>query len=243
MSVTNWRIYCNTEGGWVHGWKDTSEGEPTVCFNNNTHEVNLNSCQILNTTALLDVKIQQERVATGGNFRSEGYSLTCPANSTTIDVLTWPFPVSIMNVTILGKEDIVGDTADVYINISNAGTITTEAAIGSTVFYISPVTMAYLFVGYEIIINGESLGRVLSIDTSTSTVTMENASTILHEIGEFIEIRINLVKNHNMNSYNHTIARSIIGGKSLPTGLAVNLAYTNNGSLEKTFKYNIEYMY
>ncbi len=40
MSVeTYYRIYCNTEG-WTYGW---SVGEPTECFNNPEHDVNLNS--------------------------------------------------------------------------------------------------------------------------------------------------------------------------------------------------------
>ena len=45
MSITNkYRIYCNIENGWVEGYGETP---PTVCYNNNEHEVNPNSVQEL----------------------------------------------------------------------------------------------------------------------------------------------------------------------------------------------------
>jgi len=36
MTVYNWRVYCNTEGGYIETW---SPEVPTVCPNNNIHEI------------------------------------------------------------------------------------------------------------------------------------------------------------------------------------------------------------
>ena len=48
MSVTKYRVWCLTEGTWVEGWGQT---EPTACYNNNTHTINPNSVQDLETVA------------------------------------------------------------------------------------------------------------------------------------------------------------------------------------------------
>lgn len=54
MSVSKWRIFCNTEQSWVESWGTVP---PTVCANNNTHEINPNSVQELETISnqVLDI--------------------------------------------------------------------------------------------------------------------------------------------------------------------------------------------
>ncbi len=57
-TVIKWRVYCNTDSKWVEGY--LTEGiSPNVCFENNTHNINVNSYQILETiteTQKKDVK-------------------------------------------------------------------------------------------------------------------------------------------------------------------------------------------
>lgn len=61
MSVTNYRLYCNTESEWVNGWGVTA---PNTCYNNNTHDVNLNSIQELGiVTDTFDVANGKIKVA------------------------------------------------------------------------------------------------------------------------------------------------------------------------------------
>lgn len=43
-TITKYRIYCNTESNWVESWSET---EISVCPNNNSHDVNSNSLQEL----------------------------------------------------------------------------------------------------------------------------------------------------------------------------------------------------
>jgi hypothetical protein len=42
--LSKWRIFCNTEGTWSNGF---GQLEPTVCYNDIEHEVNINSVQQL----------------------------------------------------------------------------------------------------------------------------------------------------------------------------------------------------
>ena len=64
MSI-NYRIYCNTEVGWVSTWSDTA---PTACPNDAGHSVNENSVQ--------ELSISQEllRIPIHANSKSNTFS-------------------------------------------------------------------------------------------------------------------------------------------------------------------------
>jgi hypothetical protein len=46
-SVKHWKIYCNTDAKYVQGFLDNEQGEPTVCFQNNTHSINTTKTELL----------------------------------------------------------------------------------------------------------------------------------------------------------------------------------------------------
>ncbi len=39
MSIFKWKVYCTDEDEYMTGFLEESEGNPTVCFNNNTHSI------------------------------------------------------------------------------------------------------------------------------------------------------------------------------------------------------------
>lgn len=55
--VSEWQIYCNTEGDWVQSW---SVEPPTTCKNDPSHEVNPDSLQILQTISNQQVDVINE---------------------------------------------------------------------------------------------------------------------------------------------------------------------------------------
>ena len=58
-SVNNYRIYCITEALWVYTWGQT---EPTLCDNNHSHQVNINSIQIVDTITSTDVVLKNNTI-------------------------------------------------------------------------------------------------------------------------------------------------------------------------------------
>src|SRR6476620_3168910 len=54
LLVSQWRIYCIDEGGWVESW---SSVQPTLCANSTSHLVNPNSVQLLQTIDNQDVDV------------------------------------------------------------------------------------------------------------------------------------------------------------------------------------------
>jgi hypothetical protein len=78
-TINQYRIYCNTESAWSTGYGTTS---PTVCYNNNTHEVNPNSIQLLSSTEISMVTINENSSQTGGHFQTSNITINALANST-----------------------------------------------------------------------------------------------------------------------------------------------------------------
>lgn len=56
-SVSQWRIYCNTESAWVYSWETAA---PTTCNNDTGHTVNSNSAQIVDTINKQMVEVQNQ---------------------------------------------------------------------------------------------------------------------------------------------------------------------------------------
>jgi hypothetical protein len=46
-SVKHWKTYCNTDAKYVQGFLDNEQGDPTVCFENNTHTIDTSRNELL----------------------------------------------------------------------------------------------------------------------------------------------------------------------------------------------------
>jgi hypothetical protein len=242
MSVSKWKIYCQEEQQWTEGWSVES---PIKCFNNNLHEVNLNSIQELESTHLLRVKIEEESIETGGHYTVEGHCMTIQPNAVTTYDISWPFPVSVTVVNIQSKAENVGDTLSSIVGYKTiCGVVTSNIGVGQTQISVTSTVIVNVKIGFEIYIGSEFLGRIVAIDAPNFFITMETPTTIYHPIGSPVYTQVRAIRNYQLGMYSgNELGVSNIGGKYLKTGTLTKIFYTNNSNEEKKFRFSIEYLF
>jgi hypothetical protein len=245
MSLTKYKIFCIEEQSWTEGWLSQEDGPPTQCFNNNGHEVNLNSFQELDSTQVLTVKIEEESIKTGGHYTVEGHQFTALANTDTSYTVSWPMPVSVTVVNVQTTDENNGDVLNSIVNPNTiCGVITSNFEIGGKTISVNSTVTANVKIGWEIIIGSEYLGRIIAIDLDNFFITLENATTVYHQIGSPVFTQVRVIKNFQLGTrVGNQLGVSNIGGKYLKTGTTTKVTYTNNSNVNKQFRFSIEYLF
>lgn len=245
MSINKWQIYCNTESKWVCGWLHSDDPIPTYCFHNDSHQVNPNSAQTLETSQLITVVIQQEAIKTGGHFGCQGFLMEIPANTTQILPVTWPIPVTTSIVNIQETEANEGDVLEAIVNPRTIiGGTTSVTLQGSKNCTVNSTVIKNAQIGYECYIGTECLGRIIGINTNSFLITFENASTVEHQMGSPFYIELKIIRNYQLGTkVGDSLGAGNIGGKYLPVGTVTNVIYTNNSNTVKKFRFSVEYLF
>lgn len=245
MSIIRWQIYCNTEGKWVQGLSDLTDGPPTVCFNDPKHIVNPDSQQELEGTQILNVKVLQEDIPTGGHYTTEGYIMTIPPFSTEILPVSWPMKTTCTLVHLMSMPENLDDIVNAVVNPHTIiGGITSNIDTNSVTAYVSVTVIANIKIGFECYIGSEHLGRVLNVDTIKSEITFEYPTTISHKAGEYVFTEMKIIRNLYLGATNgYDLGLSSVGGKYLKENTVTNIIYTNNSDVEKKFRFSVEYLF
>lgn len=244
MSIVKWRIFCNTENAWSEGYLDESSGNPTLCFNNNTHSVNLNSEYVVETTEKLQVKLQREDTPTGGNYNSEGFALNVAANTTGTLSVSWPFPINVLSVHSQTNDSNLGDILNAITNPKTLVGITTEEIlIGTNILTVNSTVIANAKVGFDLYIIDELVGRILSINTNNSTIILENNVSQTYNSGSNIYVELRIIRTHNLGYNSGNDFGAFNGNKYLAANTITNVSYTNNSNTEKKFCFSVEYLF
>lgn len=181
MSVVKWRIYCNTDSKWVEGY--IQEGtNPSVCFENNTHDINVNSYQILETISETVVDIKEEYTPIGqdptsSRFRSDGFEISIPADTTIIKDFSWPYPIVALILRFVTETIHKGDYINCYGKPTTyIGNLSSDITSNTNILPVRTTTGFSL--GMSIVItdsvNTESLGKITNINSGNSTITVQN---------------------------------------------------------------------
>ena len=248
QDIIYWRIFCTTEGIWTYGYLDESAGAPTTCFTDTGHAVNGASQQEITRVenSVSKVKIQEESVETGGHFRCEGKKITAIAGQTTCQIVSWPYPISVLQSFFITDGTHEGDVIDVTIGPNTTiGSITENVAVDDTVVNVSLTVVQNISLGYDFIINSDNLGKVTEIDPNALTITIDSGSTNSYTSGDSVKTQVSSIEALELDSISerYTIGGSKTGGKYLPANTNVEVCYTNNGVSDITFRYQIEYLY
>ena len=246
--VYQYRIYCITEGH-VYEWNTI---EPTTCPNNTAHTINPNSISIVDQISSNEVKIQQESVPTGGNFRAETFKIIAATGpAMTVSQMSWPFNVSLLQASFTTDSTNQGDNVTVEIP-SNLpiGAITQNVNQGDTVINVSSSVITNIMIGYCIILsdgtNTNDLGRIIAIDTVNNRVTMEVAAVNSFVVATptVVGLTIRPVSNFQFGPpQTYNLGQSSLGASSIPANIPVVVKYQNNGSSQKTIIFAYEYLY
>lgn len=246
--VINWRIYCITEGKWTYGYLDDTQGTPTTCFSDTGHQVNGNSQQQVSviSSAVTNMKLLEESTPTGGNFRCQGYKLTCPAGQTSIHTIFWKYPISVMGSFFTSKSIWEGCILDTIVAPDTiVGTLTANVGIGIDVLPVSLSTLQYIQVGYELKINSDLIGQIVYIDANALTVSVDMVTVKSYTSGDLVKFQVRTIKDFEFsgNDERHIIGNSKVGGKYLPTGITANILFNNTTDSSIDFRYEVEYLF
>ena len=249
-SVYHYRVYCNTDSKNEYVWNTSI---PTTCPINSEHDINTESISIINEINPNLLKIQEERIPTGENFRSECYPLfgaTGPDVITTRD-FTWPYPVTVLEIKLYVEDQNKGDKIGLQVGPDTIiGVITSPVSIGATSITVSSTVLDYLMNGYNLSltdgVNTDDCGRVNNINTSTSTVTFSTPTThsFSHTSPTYVRQTVRVIDDFTLGpKWLISVGDSKIGGAYVPSNTIVRTIYTNNENYSKTLYAQIEYLY
>lgn len=255
-TITKYRIYCNTEANWIEGWGVTS---PTVCYNNNTHNVNESSSQILESISTNQVIVQEENIPTNGNIKLDCHTFDIPvgaSGSITNYESTYPHPINMISLTFCPSQDNIGDTiiADVG-HHTTIGYLTENISSGITGgitgFSVSQTVIDYLNLGYLVTLNNGitscEMGRCVMIDSTNNRISTEFATNTNFSVSSptYVQQTVEMVKNLHFpySTIPIDIGDDKIGSSYVPTNVIGRIRYTNNNGLAKKFTFYMEYLY
>lgn len=252
MSVNYFRIYCLTENKWVYGYLE-SDKECTVCFNNNTHSVNLESANLLTSISQKYTLISTD--ANGSNtknFRSERKMMACAPYTVTTQTTIFPYDVSILSFNYDVTTQNIGDVFDVIVMpISQLGVLETSLSQGETHIAVSPFLIDFLNTGYQLVFTKASTGEVEETDLITNINMTNNVVTLLSGLrnsfapGDYFSFLIKRITNFYMNiEGNYSGIGNYLRASAIPKVMKVMVRY-NNKSLTnpKTFYYGSDILY
>jgi hypothetical protein len=222
-----------------------SSETPHQCFNGSAHEINEGSFQLINQTFLSTVKLLEEEIPTGGFFRSEGFALVVPANSSEDLLVSWPYAVGVLDCNI---QTTAADTGNMVQGVVGPNTVvgmlTSNADASSEILAVSSTVISNVHIGMECVLGGELVGEIVGIDGAVGTITINPPLTQPFTTGTLVGVQRRIIKNFNLGYIQGcAVGSSKIGASYIPAGVATRVTYINNTPNEKTFNFNIEYLY
>ena len=248
--IIHWRMMCITEAAYVYTWGPVA---PTLCPNNSAHTVDLTSIAAVDTITNTTVYVHEENIQTNGNFQSFCYAIqaTGPTGTVYSGSFSLPYPFVIYDVNYVTNACHQGDFLTVQAAPNTTiGALGADAAAGTTTFTVSPTVFAYVNPGYFITLtdgtNTDNLGYLISMNTTTSTITVQTANVHAFAAATPTYVQMTVVMINNMEigpAWQYSINQRKIGGASVPAGTPINIVYTNNGLNPKRLILKVEITY
>jgi hypothetical protein len=232
-NVNNYKIYCNTEAVYISGW---GLKPPSTCYNNNTHDVNVNSVQLLSTVTSNEVTIKEDKIQISRNTKIIQIPIidVLPGESATVDYL-FPINMSMYVFDYTANEDSVGDLISIHANPDTVlGLIGADMLVGDNTFIGPPALIAYAVVGFYLTIsdgtNSDNVGIITNIDPNTSIVTVEHSVTNAYlSVNTLVRMTIRILDELIIERVGvRTYGGEIIGGAAIPKGTVARFIYKNN---------------
>lgn len=232
-AVNRYKIYCNTEAKFVEGW---GTNVPTACYNNNTHGVNLNSWQIIETVSSDVVKIKEDSIVIPRNVWIKHIEFSNVASGTTQDqFFTFSILTSMYSFTLATDDTNKGDELTIAINPDTTlGLISQNVSAGDTSLYAPAGLLAYGWNGFEIKItdgvNTNLLGAIKNIDKVTGIVTFTNpAVNNFSSTNTLVKMTYYTMKDLKFGAPGiMRFGDDVIGGATPPIGTVTKFTYKNN---------------
>lgn len=251
-TVYLYRFYCNVESANVLYWGTSL---PTLCPNVHENRDNINTSSITITKTISEsAVVASDATPADGYYQITSIVLNIPAGSQgaiTENTYSFPFDMYIWLSSLCTSVNAIGDIVNVIIAPDTTiGILTNNHVIGDNTLYVSSTVLTYVVKGSFINItdgvNSNNVNRVLSIDASNSTITVETPLTNnFTAMSTYVQLNAYAIRNFYIDSAD---ARITIGEKGLRTILVranspIKLIYTNTTGTAKTLYWKLEYYY
>lgn len=245
-TVNEYLVYCIAEDKDVSAW---GPDPPTLCPNNHLDRtIDPNRTRLINTISTRHMKVTEDL---DGYYHCDGISFNIaagPIDSITTHDLIWPYNIVIWNTDVYCTSDNVGDVVSVVAAPNKLiGNITSPVTIGSNTIVVSTTVTGAVYKSFSLTIddgvNSQDLGRIISIDTTTNTITIENSLTNDYATGSLIKLNVNLITDFEiaLNGIGVSFGSKGLRGKPLPANTTLRTIYKNKNGLAKKTIWRIEY--
>ena len=231
--INKYQIYCNTESDWIEGWSNV---EPTTCYNNTSHSVNLHSVQELESVSNSQVKIIEDTAFVARNVKIVSVHFeNVQVGETQIKSYKFEYITSMYSYKFATDDTNKGDEISIAINPQTPlGLITADITAGDTIIYAPAALFTFGWVGFNIYVsdgtNFNDLGEIINIDKVNNTITVKNPA-----VNDFSSNdTILLMTYYNMKGMKigpaqmYAFGEDVIGGAAVPVGTEVQFSYKNN---------------
>jgi hypothetical protein len=233
LQVSEYKIYCNTEEKYVSGW---SVNKPTTCYNNNSHDVNSNSIQTLQTIKSNTVSIKESDVKEDGRYHVLSFYVEAAPNTrTTIDKI-FDYTFSAFNVQYVTVESQLGDVLDISYNPDTLCGVNTQTLLtGSKTINVNSTITNSVIAGYYIKIsdgnNTCDLGVCTGVNIEAGTIDVNIAPTFDFLAGSNIYVTYFLLKDIVIgHAAKHNLGDCMIHKPTVFKGTVGRVSYVNNSS-------------
>ncbi len=232
-TVYKYKIYCTTEAKYVEGWGSI---EPTTCYNNTAHSVNLNSVQQLETVKNSQVKVIEDSANIARNVKIVTIDFVdVPAGGTQTKTYTFDIVTSMYSYKFATDDTNKGDEITIAVNPNTVlGLITANVSAGNTFIYAPAAMFLYGWPGFNVYLsngtNLDDLGEIRSINRVAGTITVQTAA--VHNFSSTNTVM--MMTYFNMKNLKigppqmYAFGEDVIGGAAVPVGTVVHFTYKNN---------------
>ncbi len=248
-TIYKWKIYCITDSKWEYVWSETA---PTTCPTDTGHTVNPNSVSDIEVISETIMAIKENTNGTGDHVKFDTIVINTPANQTTSSTINWPIPVNVLSLNF----KTTGDNEDDQLNCcvspdTTIGAITQDVTVNDTVINVDSSVISNISIGFYVKLDDgvdvSDLGRIISIDSGSNTITVETAASNSHAASTptVVKLTVFYIKDYNIGlAGNYILGDSKIGGSLVPANTNVCFDYINNSvSVAKKLIVQIEYIY
>ena len=235
-TVNKYKIYCVEEGMYISGW---STEEPTKCYNNDTHEVNGSSVQLLETISQNMMSIKEDKIDIDRNIWIKDISIldVAPDTTKTVDYV-FPFPTSLYSFSFSINSTNTNDNFSMIANPDMVmGLLVSNINVGATSLYAPPTLTENVTPGFYLSIadgtNTNDLGLITAIDKNTGLVNFQTPATkSFSATNAMLKTTIKVFNNARLGGAGvYKFFDDTIGGSPLMTGTLARFIYKNNSPI------------
>jgi hypothetical protein len=245
--VNRYRIWCETEQTYVYTWATET---PDKCPNNHEHTI-ANLVVAVESRDINTVYIDQLFV---GAFQATTVCIDVPEmtpGDVYIQDVSWPCDVFIWKTQFISTTENTGDDLTIVISPDTPiGVITSPTVIGNKTLNVnSTVFNEAVSNGCEVKLTSggvtENLGRIINMNSTTSTIMVEFAPTQVFNAGSVITFGIFQVKDYHLYHPGKeiTFGDKGVAKKNLPANTITRCYYKNNNGLAKKLYLEVELYY